>query len=429
MEESIGQQLRRAREARSLTLGEVSRATHMRAHYLQAMESGDFDAIPSLAQARGFLRAYAEFLSLDPAPLLRSLDGNSQIQEASSPAPPASPGPEEKSIPTQEADAIFAEVGRSLRHQRELLGLSLDDVVRHTHLRRHYLMALESGDMQGLPSPVQGRGMLNNYASFLGMDPEPLLLRFADGLQARLAIKKAALSTVEEKTSPAPRRHPALPAPLRRLLTNEYLIGGVVGVFLVGFVMWGAIRIFSMRATEAPSPTAPSIAEILLATPTATITPTPPPQASMQPEAIVLAATTDVPGAETTEQITPPPKGNQAVQVYVTVNQRAWMLITVDGKQEFNGRVIPGSAYSFAGEESVEILTGNGAALQIFFNQQDLGVMGNFGQVVDRVFTQEGIETPTPTITPTSTKTPPLTATPRPTATLRPGTPTVPALP
>ena len=132
MEESIGQQLRRAREARSLTLGEVSRATHMRAHYLQAMESGDFDAIPSLAQARGFLRAYAEFLSLDPAPLLRSLDGHSQIQEASSPAPAVSPGPEEKSIPTQEADAIFAEVGRSLRHQRELLGLSLDDVVRHT---------------------------------------------------------------------------------------------------------------------------------------------------------------------------------------------------------------------------------------------------------------------------------------------------------
>lgn len=429
MEESIGQQLRQARQARSLTLEQVSRATHMRAHYLQAMESGDFDAIPSLAQARGFLRAYADYLNLDPAPLLRSLDGHSQPLNPLPPDPAANSEAEEKETSTQEADAIFAEIGRNLKHQRELLGLSLDDVVRHTHLRRHYLMALESGDLQGLPSPVQGRGMLNNYASFLGMDPEPLLLRFADGLQARLAIKKAQLSAVKEKTKPTPRRRPALPAPLRRLFTNEYLIGGVVGVFLVGFVMWGAIRIFSMRAQEAPSPTAPSIAEILLATATATITPTPLPQASAQPESLVLAAATDIPAAGATEQVTPPPQGNQAVQVYVTVNQRAWMQVMVDGKEEFNGRVIPGSAYSFAGEESVDILTGNGAALQIFFNQQDLGVMGNFGQVIERVFTQEGVETPTPTITPTSTKTPPLSPTPRPSATPRPGTPTVPALP
>ncbi len=429
MEETIGQQLRQARQARSLTLEQVSRATHMRAHYLQAMESGDFDAIPSLAQARGFLRAYANFLNLDPAPLLRSLDGHSQIPETLPPSPAADSEVEDKEIPTQEADAIFAEIGRSLQHQRELLGLSLDDVIRHTHLRRHYLKALESGDLQGLPSPVQGRGMLNNYASFLGMDPEPLLLRFADGLQARLAIKKAQLSAVEEKTSPVTRRRPRLPGPLRRLLANEYLIGGVVGVFLVGFVMWGAIRIFSMRAQEPPSPTAPSIAEILLATATATITPTSLPQASAQPGALVLAGATDAPEEGATEQVTPPSQGNQPVQVYVTVNQRAWMQIMVDGKEEFNGRVIPGSAYSFAGEESVEILTGNGAALQIFFNQQDLGVMGNFGQVIDRVFTQEGVETPTPTITPTSTKTPPLSPTPRPTATPRPGTPTVPALP
>ena len=100
------------------------------------------------------------------------------------------------------------------------------------------------------------------------------------------------------------------------------------------------------------------------------------------------------------------------MQVYVTVRQRAWMRVTVDGEIEFDGRVIPGSAYQFAGENQVEILTGNGAGLQIFFNQEDLGTMGLFGQVVQRVFTPQGIQTPTPTITVTGT------ATPRPSATL-----------
>jgi hypothetical protein len=33
--------------------------------------------------------------------------------------------------------------------------------------------------------------MLSNYAIFLGFDPEPLLLRFAEGLQANLAARQA----------------------------------------------------------------------------------------------------------------------------------------------------------------------------------------------------------------------------------------------
>lgn len=82
--------------------------------------------------------------------------------------------------------------------------------------------------------------------------------------------------------------------------------------------------------------------------------------------------------------------------------------MTVDGKVELEGRVIPGSAYSFAGEDEVEILTGNGAALQLIFNQNDLGPMGIFGEVVDRVFTPQGELLPTPTITATPT----FTATP-----------------
>ena len=64
----------------------------------------------------------------------------------------------------------------------------------------------------------------------------------------------------------------------------------------------------------------------------------------------------------------------------------------------------------------MEILTSNGAALQIFFNQQDLGPMGLFGQVVQQVFTASGVQTPTPTVTPTPTSTPRPSQTPQVTA-------------
>ncbi len=213
----IGPQLRQKREARSLTIEQAASATRIRAHYLTALETGEFGLLPSPVHVRGFLRAYAEFLDLDAEPLLAELEGKETPAPSPQPAAPSEPGNESEPnpLPTpkngdrpggqtdatvgessenaaqESAEAIFDEVGKRLQHQRELLGLSLDDIERHTHLRQHYLQALEAGDLEGLPSPVQARGMLNNYAAFLGMDPEPLLLRFADGLQARLQAKRA----------------------------------------------------------------------------------------------------------------------------------------------------------------------------------------------------------------------------------------------
>jgi cytoskeletal protein RodZ len=105
-------------------------------------------------------------------------------------------------------------MGLLLQRQRDLLGLSLEDVERHTHLRTHYLRALEAGKLEDLPSPVQGRGMLKNYTTFLGLDPEPLLLRFAEGLQARLAAQQAAQP---RKRAPAVAEPPRPISPLRRL--------------------------------------------------------------------------------------------------------------------------------------------------------------------------------------------------------------------
>jgi hypothetical protein len=103
------------------------------------------------------------------------------------------------------------------------------------------------------------------------------------------------------------------------------------------------------------------------------------------------------------------------------------MRATVDGKVEFEGRVMPGNAYPFVGGSVVEILTGNGAALQVFYNQLDMGVLGTFGQVVDRIYTVQGILNPTPTITRTPTTVPRVT----PTVTVPniPGAGTAPALP
>jgi hypothetical protein len=93
------------------------------------------------------------------------------------------------------------------------------------------------------------------------------------------------------------------------------------------------------------------------------------------------------------------------------------MRVTVDGELAFEGRVLPGSAYPFAAEERIELVTGNGAGLQVLFNQQNLGLLGLYGEVVQRVFTVQGVLMPTPAVPPTSTPAPTATPTPTPTPT------------
>lgn len=423
MTETISEHLRRVREEHSLSLAQAAQATRIRLHYLEAIESGDFSALPSVAQARGFVRTYAGYLGIDPRSLESSIAR--EIPLSSGPiAPEGGVRSEAVVVESEEAEAIFAEIGEKLRTQRESLGLSLEDVERHTHIRLHYLKALEAGDMKGLPSPVQGRGMLNNYAGFLGGDPEPLLLRFAEGLQANLASRQAKSSRPRR---PSQRQNRPEASALRRITSIDFLLGGVVIAFLLGFTVWGGVRINNLLGDEndrTPTPTAPSISDILMSDPSDEGPPTPSGTA-LTPEAGVIGTvqadetgstlgndnSTEVvagavlPASQETPQITLPAPNNAAIQIHVIVRQRTWMRILVDDEIEFEGRVTPGSAYSFYGEQSVEILAGSGSALQVYYNQLDMGTLGLFGEVVQLVFTRDGILAPTATITPTPSPT------------------------
>lgn len=100
MSESIGTRLREAREKRQLSLQQASETTKVRAHYLQALENDDLTTMPSAAQARGFLRIYAEFLGLQIADLIPAGPVAAAIPADPTPVrQPASSNPTQASVP------------------------------------------------------------------------------------------------------------------------------------------------------------------------------------------------------------------------------------------------------------------------------------------------------------------------------------------
>lgn len=456
----FGDQLKQKRQEMGLSIEQVSHALHIRPRYLAALESDDWSDIPSEVQAKGFLRLYADYLKIhlvfpqptaEPEPQPESeppakqspLAGMGKIinrlteerlsakKTAEPPAEPPPPPPAAAEAPAkieepaaaEEPPApwmdVFREIGSTIAAQREVLGISTADAEKHIIIRKHYLDLIEAGEFDRLPSAVQARGMLKNYARFLELNEEAVLTRYAEGLQLRHAEK---LAQVEKPkpffTLPAKKATQDAHVPAwRRFLTPDLVIMGAIILGLFSFTVWGLARVTAAQSTAA-EPTAPPVAEVLAITPsydaTLAITAT--------PIRDVLADDRGQTGsAEGGEFSTPtlPVLDDNPLQLYIIAQQRAWMRITADGEEQFSGRVSPGNVYSFSGEEKMELITGNAAGLRVYYNQTDLGTLGNAGEVVSLLFSAEGILTPTPAASPT------LTPTAQPTATLQP-TPTVP---
>jgi len=62
----FGQSLKEAREQKGVSLEEVEEVTRIRQKFLQALEEGNYGALPAETYVKGFLRTYAMYLELDP---------------------------------------------------------------------------------------------------------------------------------------------------------------------------------------------------------------------------------------------------------------------------------------------------------------------------------------------------------------------------
>ncbi len=71
----LGDALRTQRESMGVTMEQAAEDTRIRTKFLQAIESGDYQSLPGTVYTKGFLRNYAQYLNLDPEELLALYTG------------------------------------------------------------------------------------------------------------------------------------------------------------------------------------------------------------------------------------------------------------------------------------------------------------------------------------------------------------------
>lgn len=70
----------------------------------------------------------------------------------------------------------MSRLGETLRAQRERKGITLDQAAADTRIREKFLKALEDSDYRALPGTVYTKGFLRNYADYLELDSEELVV-------------------------------------------------------------------------------------------------------------------------------------------------------------------------------------------------------------------------------------------------------------
>lgn len=315
----------------------------------------------------------------------------------------------------------MTELGRLLLEARTARDLSLADVETVTRIRQKYLEALETGDFASLPRGTVARGFLRTYATFLGLDADELLIRYgkesgdvgdeisiAEPGKPRLVDYRPLEVTLSEPAS-GPSWWP-------------WVVAALVVIAAAAVIWWLVSRNELSRVIAAFGP-APVVAPSATPTQTATawvVTATPQPVQ----EIVLPTPTSDLlllPTPTVPATITPTPRPTETPEVVtqiamqMRVTQRAWVRVTVDGEVVQEGTLESGAVKDYQADQSISIRTGNGGGVSLTLNGEDLGPMGDVGQVVERTWvvdqgeiTEQGPGTPTvtPPAQPTQTPTP-----------------------
>lgn len=274
-------------------------------------------------------------------------------------------------------------LGRYLRESREARELTLEDAVRSLRIRRDILESFEQGEFNIMDSTVRVRGMLRNYANYLGLEEERVLQYYETSVNKK---RRRRFGRREKHVEPiAPRKitdtPPSLPKVTLTEAENNSRIVGILrntAISLVSLAALAVIVFFLIDSLELNQSN-----EVVTIFPTllsGTVTTTPTNTATITPRATIP---TNTPDAVSLNIV--------GIQVILELQQRSWLRVLVDDIEAYSGILEPGFSATYTGNEKVLIIAANAAALEITYNGIMQDTFGARGQEVELLFTATGI--------------------------------------
>jgi cytoskeleton protein RodZ len=281
--------------------------------------------------------------------------------------------------------------GERLRREREMRGVTLDEISSSTKIARRHLEALETENFDSLPGGVFNRGFVRAYARFLGIDEEQAVADYvaASGELSQTEPAFPLEIPPESKAKLNPRRS-SLP-----------LLLALLALVIVLAIFWSRNK----RQPEANESAVSNPATTPVPNPASTpVSAQSPLEAAVPAQtaptvAPVSAVTAGTPVSEEAQPTQTPalspsqtPSSERTFSVVIEAKEDAWITAYADGQTVISGKTLRAGEHEIvrAGRR-ITLVTGNAGGIEVSFNGKPQGPLGNESERRSLTFTAAGL--------------------------------------
>jgi cytoskeleton protein RodZ len=261
--------------------------------------------------------------------------------------------------------------GENLKREREMRGVTLDEIAAATRIATRFLQAIENEQWDKLPGGVFNRGFVRAVAHYLGLDEESIVAEYALAVNDRPSV-------------PVWTGRPPAVAPNRPWLA--WILAVIVLVALIAGGWFAVRRILAWRSARstqrsAITAVAPSLAAKRESVPDGT-----PAMASTDTataSAAVLAATAIA--AHST------PEAPAPFELKVEAGKKTKVTVLADDDRVFEGTMKAGENRIFSAKDRFEVSARDAGALLLELNGRMLAPIGPPGRAGKVALTREAL--------------------------------------
>lgn len=358
-----GKILKSTRESMGLSLSDVATATKISQRVLAALEDGKIDELPAKSFARGFARSYAQYLKIDPQPIIEAFQlddrfitnqGRPEVDLSGNPVPAE---PEKKSS----SPGITIDWGsRAFLVVAILLLIALIIGVKS--------IVDKYAKERDVPAAVQTE---SGTAVITKPDAETAVPADTDPADTAAAVSPTAKAT---EVTPA-----AIPTTAITTSTPMATQAAVAAVKPSATSTPVPTSTVAPTATRAPTSTpVPTATATPTPSPTAKPSPTPKPTVAPTPTVAAVAATSPT---QASTSPTPKPPG-KVEEIILEALDRVEIEVVLDSGSKQKLVLEPGAIKAYKYSKTIEVDISNGGLINVIRNGQDMGNPGDLGRSV-----------------------------------------------
>ncbi len=307
--------------------------------------------------------------------------------------------------------------GDKLKRERELRGVTLEEIAEATKIGTRSLKALEDEQFDQLPGGIFNKGFVRAYAKFLGLDEEQAVADFMAAQGEQPATKADVMAKMAAQAELSRRSEFASSGGEKSGKSNTIWITAAILVLITAGVAAG-LRYRKMKQEAAaqaamPKPVIqqqvqtpppvlppssadaslqngatgtvadPNAAQPTVSTPTGTnpgttsSTPVANPPATTTPAPSATAGfpnTVSKPGTTSTAPAVSNPTSKAALELQIHVSRATWLSVQADGKEATTETLRDSATKTVVAQDRVVLTTGN--SVDVTCNGKSLGILG-----------------------------------------------------